>query len=182
MKKKTDKTKDKIFDAAEQIVLDGNPSHLSLEAVANKAGLSKGCLTYHFPSKEKLLKALIKRHVHRLSEEREKNAHLFENSMIIDTKVHLRTINKKIKSRTDQLTAAFFNIAVHDLSLLEPVKTYHRKMFDRLKGQNPKWMEIFALRVAVYGLWHMTMLDILPLTDREFQDLATHLIAELDKS
>ena len=37
--------------------------HLSLDAVARRAGLSKGGLLYTFPTKAKLLEALVEQHV-----------------------------------------------------------------------------------------------------------------------
>ncbi|MES2310459.1 MAG: TetR/AcrR family transcriptional regulator [Verrucomicrobiota bacterium] len=52
---------DKILDAAEKHVLDHGASSLTLEAVAKAAEVSKGGLLYHFPSKDELIKGLVKR-------------------------------------------------------------------------------------------------------------------------
>ena len=41
--------------------------HLTLDAVAERAGVSKGGLLYHFPSKESLLQAMVDRNMRRLS-------------------------------------------------------------------------------------------------------------------
>lgn len=43
-------TKQRILDAAAEIARELGPGHLSLEAVATRAGVSKGGLLYHFPS------------------------------------------------------------------------------------------------------------------------------------
>lgn len=54
----------RALDAAEQLVVDGGASNLTLDAVAQAAGMSKGGLLYHFPSKEALLEGMIERHMH----------------------------------------------------------------------------------------------------------------------
>jgi len=52
-------TKTRILTAAHQVILTQGADALTLETVAEVAGLSKGGLLYHFPSKEALLEALV---------------------------------------------------------------------------------------------------------------------------
>ncbi|MBJ8344144.1 TetR/AcrR family transcriptional regulator [Antrihabitans sp. YC2-6] len=54
-------TRDRILDALEALMLDGGLSQITLEAVAAKAGVSKGGLLYHFPSKEDLFAGMARR-------------------------------------------------------------------------------------------------------------------------
>ena len=54
-------TKTRILTAAEQVVLERGVAALTLDAVAEAAGLSKGGLIYHFESKEALIRAMIAR-------------------------------------------------------------------------------------------------------------------------
>lgn len=54
-------TRDRILDALEQLLLEAGPLHTTLEAVATAAGVSKGGLLYHFPSKEAMLAAMVRR-------------------------------------------------------------------------------------------------------------------------
>ena len=49
----------RILAAADELSRDLGPANLSLDAVAQRAGVSKGGLLYHFPSKARLLKALV---------------------------------------------------------------------------------------------------------------------------
>lgn len=51
----------KLLDAAETVVERQGIANLTLEAVALEAGLSKGGLLYHFPSKDRLVEALVAR-------------------------------------------------------------------------------------------------------------------------
>lgn len=57
----TPDTKTRILAAAEQVVLERGVPALTLDAVAEAAGLSKGGLIYHFGSKEALIRAMIAR-------------------------------------------------------------------------------------------------------------------------
>lgn len=60
--------RDRILDAAEQLVADQGASQLTLDAVAQAAGVSKGGLLYHYPNKDALLAAMIERHCDDLDE------------------------------------------------------------------------------------------------------------------
>ena len=53
--------RDRLLDAAEQIVARHGVSNLTLEAVAHEAGVSKGGLLYHFPAKSALITAIVER-------------------------------------------------------------------------------------------------------------------------
>jgi AcrR family transcriptional regulator len=53
-------TRDKLLDAAARLLLR-DPSKLTLDAVAEEAGVSKGGLLYHFSSKAQLLDAVVDR-------------------------------------------------------------------------------------------------------------------------
>jgi AcrR family transcriptional regulator len=54
-------TRSALLEAAQQIVLAEGPDRLTLDAVALRAGVSKGGVLYHFPSKEALLTGLLAR-------------------------------------------------------------------------------------------------------------------------
>jgi AcrR family transcriptional regulator len=59
MARTSTETRRGILDAACQIVHEQGVSHLTLDAVAATAGVSKGGLLYHFPSKDALIQGLI---------------------------------------------------------------------------------------------------------------------------
>src|SRR5262245_65257609 len=60
--------RDRILDAAERVVGDVGAARMTLDGVAQAAGVSKGGLLYHFPSKESLLGALAQRYVESFDE------------------------------------------------------------------------------------------------------------------
>jgi len=52
-------TKDRIVRAAEDVVIREGVAHLTLEAAAAEAGISKGGVLYHFPSRAALVSAMV---------------------------------------------------------------------------------------------------------------------------
>ncbi|RCV47573.1 TetR/AcrR family transcriptional regulator [Marinitenerispora sediminis] len=54
-------TRDRILDALQEILIHEGSSAVTLEAVATAAGVSKGGLLYHFPSKAAMLTGLVRR-------------------------------------------------------------------------------------------------------------------------
>ena len=54
-------TKRRILDASERVVLRDGVGHLTLEAAATEAGLSKGGVLYHFPTRDSLVAAMVTR-------------------------------------------------------------------------------------------------------------------------
>lgn len=54
-------TRSALLEAAQQIVMAEGPYRLTLDAVAARAGVSKGGVLYHFPNKDALLVGLLAR-------------------------------------------------------------------------------------------------------------------------
>ena len=53
--------RDKMLDAAEVVIERQGIANVTLEAVAAAAGMSKGGLLHHFPTKDHLVEALVTR-------------------------------------------------------------------------------------------------------------------------
>lgn len=65
-------TRDLILDALEALLMEGGSSAATLEAVAARAGVSKGGLLYHFGSKEALYEGFLARLRARAQEDAER--------------------------------------------------------------------------------------------------------------
>ena len=59
-----------IVAAAERVVAREGAAHLTLDAVAREAGISKGGLLYNFPNKEALLEAMVAAMIARIDEQK----------------------------------------------------------------------------------------------------------------
>lgn len=67
-KRSSSDTRESIISAAGKVVLEHGASRMTLEAVAKEAGVSKGGLLYHFPSKDALIESMIEHMVQGLTE------------------------------------------------------------------------------------------------------------------
>jgi len=61
MKKKPELRKDQIISTAIDILVEHGHGGLSVDKVAQSLGISKGNLTYHFPTKDRLVQAMFER-------------------------------------------------------------------------------------------------------------------------
>ncbi|HEX2186239.1 MAG TPA: TetR/AcrR family transcriptional regulator, partial [Chloroflexota bacterium] len=52
-------TRQAILQGAARVIREAGVGHLTLEAVAQEAGVSKGGLLYHFPSKDALISGML---------------------------------------------------------------------------------------------------------------------------
>src|SRR5215207_6953763 len=64
-------SREKVLEAAAELVSEIGSGRLTLEAVAERAGLSKGGLLYNFPTKDALLQAMIQRMIDEVFAEKE---------------------------------------------------------------------------------------------------------------
>ncbi|WP_049556786.1 TetR/AcrR family transcriptional regulator [Nonomuraea sp. SBT364] len=60
--------RDELLDAAEDLLCDQGSAALTLSAVADRAGVSKGGLLYHFATKEALIKGMVERLIQEFDE------------------------------------------------------------------------------------------------------------------
>ena len=60
--------RDRILDAAERVILESGGRNFTLDAVAERAGISKGGLVYSFATKDGLVRAALEREVTRFQE------------------------------------------------------------------------------------------------------------------
>src|SRR5258707_7167473 len=55
--------RERILAAAMAVAKESGAGRLSLDAIARRAGVSKGGLLYHFPKKDALMRALVEHHL-----------------------------------------------------------------------------------------------------------------------
>src|SRR5699024_9076109 len=114
-------TRSKILEAAAFIIQSQGILSFTLEAVAKQAGISKGGLLYHFPSKEALVAGMVEHLTQDYIENIEKNADQ-------DTEQHGRWTRSFIRGSFEQhapdehMNAGLMAAAVVNRELLEPVQ------------------------------------------------------------
>ncbi|CAN7478191.1 TetR/AcrR family transcriptional regulator [Phyllobacterium sp. LjRoot231] len=125
-------TKDKILQAAAEIAKEVGPVHLSLDAVARRAGLSKGGLLYTFPTKAKLLEALVEQHVSEFDESLRKEEAARNhgpNSVVLACIAVYRAEFVCNEPEPSGILVAIAN----DPGFLEPIRRYNKQLLQRMR-------------------------------------------------
>ncbi|MEQ1754034.1 MAG: TetR family transcriptional regulator [Micropepsaceae bacterium] len=123
-----------ILDAAESLAAEIGANHMSLDAVAALAGISKGGLLYQFPSKVALLQGMLERYVERLEapqkQSRTAKSKSSEASRLLAARLAARGKEDVAKQRRGSF-GMIAAIAERPL-LLDPVRKAHSRIWDRL--------------------------------------------------
>lgn len=154
-------TRDAILSAAANIVLKQGASRMTLEAVAEEAGVSKGGLLYHFPSKEALIQGMIEQM------NQEFKARIFNEYEKDDFGTNqgrwLRALIKATFTSTHlELSAGLIAAVLYNPQLLEPNRQSYetRQSLIEQDGIDPVLANI--IRLAVDGLWFSELLAFAP--------------------
>lgn len=172
----TDKpdTRQKILAAAAEIAQEAGPGNMSLDAVAAKAGVSKGGLLYHFPSKTKLLQAVVESFVgsfERALAEREAQKRGEADAL---TLAYLELFVEDHDCRRPPPSGLLAALA-QDPDFLAPVRKHNRSLLDRIRRTSRDPAMALIVYLAIQGMRGMTLLDLDILSDAEFSEAVTKL-------
>lgn len=152
-------TRDRLLDAAARIVLR-DPSKLTLDAVAEEAGVSKGGLLYHFSSKSQLLEAVVDRWEAGFEEEIEAVADPGPGGW---TRAY---VDVTAKDFDDPKTRGIDSGIIAALALhperLETVRERYAAKQQRIERDGIDAVDATIVRLATDGLWFCELLDLGP--------------------
>lgn len=143
--------RDRLLDAAASLVPRRGAGELTLDAVAERAGVSKGGLLYHFPSKDALIQAMIARMVDAFNSEL--HGQIAKEPMgpgrITRAIVKVGFDHpKEMLQKDERLRRALLAAVSSKPSLLEPVRTNFKRWRNELENDGlPKGVSLLALAV-----------------------------------
>jgi AcrR family transcriptional regulator len=155
-------TRRTLLAAATQVVREGGAASLTLEAVARAAGVSKGGLLYHFPTKEALIAAMIADLQTRFEAEVEAAlAHDPEPGPGRWLRAFIRATFASPPHEID-LTASLLAAAGTNPDLLAPLRDAfaHWQSLAEADGLEPARATL--IRLATDGLWFADLLRVAP--------------------
>lgn len=164
-----------ILEAAARIVETSGAAHLTIDAVARAAAVSKGGVLYHFPSKQALLEGMLERLIEQMTTRtaayREENVNEGNVALIA------RMVEEHDQSSTQRaMSRAILAAAAEDPEMLAPAREEVRKAFNEAAaGTAPADMG-WVLLLAVEGLRFLEMLKLLPLSATERRRIHTRLL------
>ncbi|AZO45701.1 TetR/AcrR family transcriptional regulator [Mesorhizobium sp. M7D.F.Ca.US.005.01.1.1] len=166
-------SREKILAAAADVARESGPGSLSLEAVASRAGVSKGGLLYNFPTKAKLMQGLVEGYLrefeHALDSARTNDKD--ENPLAVYIRLSANDCEDKQPS-----ASWIFSAIAEDPDFMTPIKTFKRQLFERLKGETPDLKSLLVCYLAIEGLRSMNLFDSDVLSKDERELLVTSLL------
>jgi len=172
---------DEILDAAQAVVLEVGAAHMTLDAVATRARVSKGGLLYHFPTKEVLLKALLKRRLRHLEEGRKTKGGEFQRGPARELKAYvLSSLSRSPKDTS--IGASLLAAVAHDPKLLEPVRGDYRKRLAELIPAGMNFERALVVALATDGLRLLELLSLSPLNTKQRKRLIGELFKLADET
>ncbi|QQK79103.1 TetR/AcrR family transcriptional regulator [Salicibibacter cibi] len=148
--------REKILKAAAKTVSRVGIGNVTLEQVAEEAGISKGGLLYHFPSKQALLKGMVD-YVFKRSNEaiaEYENAHDFSLSYVLST---LDDVDREGDISTMDKSAIM--AIANDRDLLTPMQQQYNEWMRLLRAENSEEVATI-IRLITSGLWFENLFDI----------------------
>jgi AcrR family transcriptional regulator len=173
----SDNARENIIDAAEEVVIERGARHLTFDAVALKAGVSRGGLLYHFPDKKALLKGMLDRLIERVEENRAKKRAGLAESMEREIVAYLLSFLEEDDKIRRAHAAALFATGADDPGLLAPVKEVYRKFMDDVTGNGLRFERAAVIALATDGLRLLELLAISPFNEEERSRIVDEMIS-----
>jgi AcrR family transcriptional regulator len=170
-----------ILNAAERVVTERGAAHLTLEAVAEAAGVSKGGLLYHYPTKESLLQGMLARLLDEFAEQRASIQAQLGNDPAALLKAHLMAAFGYGSDRR-QVSAAILAAGASDPALLAPVRERHQRFLAGAGGSGRRMARALVLMLATDGLWLNELLSTLSLPAVAREELLAELLRLADEA
>jgi len=165
--------RDRILDAAESVILDSGGRTFTLDAVAERAGISKGGLVYSFATKDGLVRAALEREVSRFQDAvrqrlGDKPVDPFE--MVL---AHIEEALDEDDATTRK--AAFLVTAlVHAPDMMEPARRYYRTLLDPLLSKSGDAHDVRHALLAIEGLFLLRGLGFVEFSADEQKSVLLH--------
>jgi AcrR family transcriptional regulator len=175
----TQATRQRILNAAFALVRREGVARLTIEAVAQEAGLSKGGVLYHFRSKESLIQAMVASLVERFEDDIEtarreapKGEQLAPGSWL---RAYIRASAGPVEG--DEDTAALLAAVAIDPSLLAPLQEQYARWQAQAESDGIDPALATVIRLALDGLWMADLFGLAPPQD----GLRERVIAALER-
>lgn len=154
-----------VLDAAEVLVLGTGAAHLTMDAVAAHAGVSKGGVLHHFPTKSHLIRAMLDRLLA-----------VFEADSVAVERLAGRELKAQIHAwirlaetpdpKVEGIAAALLSAAANEPDLLSPFGAMMQQRLAHHRG-HPDYAQALAIRTALDGYWLCNALRMGPFTPED---------------
>jgi AcrR family transcriptional regulator len=174
---------DELLDAAEAVIVRDGIASLTLDAVAAEAKVSKGGLLHHFPSKDRLVEALVVRTANAI---RAHNEAAYQGASEGPGRMARGLLATNLRDMQEWCTscqrgsAATVSALAHNPRLLEPMRTAYADLHRRVAQDDLPEGVGDAVVAAIDGLWLYWVLGLVPVDQAMIVRVRKALEAFLD--
>ena len=155
------------------MVLESGGRSFTLDAVAARAGISKGGLVYSFATKDDLVHAALEREMARFREAVRRRLGGGPTEPVELVLAHIEEALDEDDVSTQK--AAFLVTAlVHAPDMLEPVRRYYRVLLDPLRSEGGDMHEVRHALLAVEGIFLLRGLGFVEVSADEQKSVLLH--------
>jgi AcrR family transcriptional regulator len=141
----------KVIDASRRIVMERGAGSLTYDEIAQVSGVTRGGITYHFPTKQRLLQALVEQDIAQWQELEETNTPCDCPSGAAELIAFLRAHTSEEPDRRRFVTG-MLSAATLDPPVLDPAREYSRERIDAMEPDDGN-VRREILRLAAIGLF-----------------------------
>lgn len=161
---KSERTRSALLDAAAEVVRSDGVSNLTLDRVADAAGVSKGGLLYHYGTKQELVAAVLERTLDRAAAQLDSLAAANSRSTGSFAQAYLDYVRSGQPAELDSATGIFASAALDDGDLT-PARDAFAVWQKRLLTEDGIDPTVALLaRVVGDGLWLIDLFELAPPT------------------
>jgi AcrR family transcriptional regulator len=168
-------TRETILTEACRLVARDGVTYLTLEKVAKEAGISKGGLLYHFPTKDALIKGMIDDMIKKSNEDIEDKITVGENAPGQWLRAFIRTTFNEV-GRKDLMSPGLMAILLANPNLVESWRNTYDEWAQNIEKDNNNIVTATIVRLACEGLWFTDLLGFAPLQGEFRQQILATLI------
>ena len=173
MTRKKEIDKDRVLDAAEAVILASGGRNFTLDAVAERAGISKGGLVYSFATKDELIHAALEREVARFQEAVRRRLGSGTTGPVELVLAHIEEALAE-DDATTQMAAFLITALVHAPDMLGPVRNLYSALLDPLRSAHGEVAEVRHALLAVEGIFLLRGLGFAEVSARELKAVLRH--------
>lgn len=155
-------SRERILIAAEEVARNAGPGSLSLDAIAQRAGVSKGGLLYNFPTKAKLLQGLVEKHLEEMERAIDEGSARGEPLLS-----NFQRIIEGTLADGKAPASWIFSAIAEDPGFLEPINLFRRRLLARIRAEGGDLGDLLIVFMAMEGLQCMKLFDAELLNPRE---------------
>ena len=175
-RRRPEATQQRLLEVAGEIVGEAGDAALTLEAVAKRAGVSKGGLLHHFPSKQALLAAMVGAMAERFARAADTVAAADADPRGRGARAYVRTAVSEPEAeirRWAALSAAFMS----DPSLLDGWRGRLKGFRDADRAECADPVDALVARLAADGLWFADVCGLYDIDAETRRQVADRLVA-----